>query len=502
MGESREGGQGSATITFYTNPAAISWPEDIVAGPDGALWFVNFRPGWIGRITTAGAATNYAHTGIDRPEAIAVGSDGALWFTNWGDNSIGRITTAGAVSIYPDPSISQPNEIAAGPDGALWFTNRGNNSIGRITTGGTISSYGGAGISAPVGIAAGSDGALWFTNVDNNSIGRITTGGAVTNYTGVGISQPLDITTGPDGALWFTNYGNGTIGRITTTGTVSNYADPGIIAPYYITAGPDGTLWFTNIGNFHSVNCITTTGAVTTYPAAADTGGGPTGITTGPDNAIWFSNSNTASIGRLRADCTPPVVTPPADVTIWTTGSSGAVVSYPPATATDNVGVTSGPTCTPASGSMSPVGTTTVTCTAEDAAGNVGSASFNVTVLFDGTPPTVSCSASPGTLWPPDHKLRVVTTAVTVEDAESGPAGFTLISVASDEPDDGLGDGDTADDIQGWMTGTADTEGLLRAERSGLGTGRVYTLTYEGADAAGNSAQCSTTVTVPHDQGK
>jgi hypothetical protein len=32
--------------------------------------------------------------------------------------------------------------------------------------------------------------------------------------------------------------------------------------------------------------------------------------------------------------------------------------------------------------------------------------------------------------------------------------------------------------------------------------GRVYMLTYEGADAAGNTAQCSTTVTVPHDKGK
>jgi DNA-binding beta-propeller fold protein YncE len=115
----------------------------------------------------------------------------------------------------------------------------------------------------------------------------------------------------------------------------------------------------------------------------------------------------------------------------------------------------------------------------------------------DATPPVVSCSASPGSLWPPNHKLRGVSTSVTVSDGGSGPAGFTLVQVTSNEPDDGLGDGDTANDIQGWQPGTPDTTGLLRAERSALGSGRVYTLTYEGADGAGNRARCTATVAVP-----
>ena len=118
---------------------------------------------------------------------------------------------------------------------------------------------------------------------------------------------------------------------------------------------------------------------------------------------------------------------------------------------------------------------------------------------LDTTPPTVTCSATPSSLWPPNHKLRDVTTAVTVQDDGSGPAGFQLVSVTSNEPDNGLGDGDTAMDIQGWAIGTNDTAGRLRAERSGHGTGRVYLLTYAGADAAGNTAQCSATVTVSHD---
>ena len=115
--------------------------------------------------------------------------------------------------------------------------------------------------------------------------------------------------------------------------------------------------------------------------------------------------------------------------------------------------------------------------------------------------PSVTCAATPSILWPPDHALVAITTAVTVTDSLSGPAGFALVEATSSEPDDGLGDGDTAGDIQGWNAGGADTSGWLRAERSANGPGRIYTLTYRGSDRAGNSRTCATTVTVPHNHG-
>jgi len=86
--------------------------------------------------------------------------------------------------------------------------------------------------------------------------------------------------------------------------------------------------------------------------------------------------------------------------------------------------------------------------------------------------------------------------SVNVTDTLSGPAGFTLVSTASNEPDSGGGD------IQGFTVGTAAMSGLLRAERLGAGTGRVYTFVYNGTDRAGNSATCRTNVVVPHDQGQ
>ena len=80
------------------------------------------------------------------------------------------------------------------------------------------------------------------------------------------------------------------------------------------------------------------------------------------------------------SDTTPPVVTVPSDISSTSTNLSGTAVTFD-VTATDNVAVTSGPTCSPASGSNFSVGTTTVTCTATDAAGNVGTASFTITIV-------------------------------------------------------------------------------------------------------------------------
>ena len=120
--------------------------------------------------------------------------------------------------------------------------------------------------------------------------------------------------------------------------------------------------------------------------------------------------------------------------------------------------------------------------------------SWEVDGISDSVPPTVACSASPHVLWPPNGKLVAVATTVSVTDSGSGPAGFSLVSVSSNE-------GDVATESQGWTTGTADTSGFLQAARLGSGNGRTYTLTYQGRDNAGNTATCAATVVVPHDQG-
>ncbi len=111
------------------------------------------------------------------------------------------------------------------------------------------------------------------------------------------------------------------------------------------------------------------------------------------------------------------------------------------------------------------------------------------------TPPTLSATASPSTLSPPNHRYQTVNATVAASDNSGVAPAVTLVSVMSNEPDDAPGDedGKTTNDI---VIVDEDTF-RLRAERSDNGTGRIYTITYRATDACGNTTTTSTTVTVP-----
>jgi hypothetical protein len=115
----------------------------------------------------------------------------------------------------------------------------------------------------------------------------------------------------------------------------------------------------------------------------------------------------------------------------------------------------------------------------------------------DTTPPAFSLSVEPDVLWPPNHKMVEITPSWEVSDNCDESLEVTLVSITMNEDDDGKGDGHTSDDIQ------VDDKGIwLRAERSGRGTGRVYTITYQAADDSGNVTVQEATVTVPHNRRK
>jgi hypothetical protein len=80
-----------------------------------------------------------------------------------------------------------------------------------------------------------------------------------------------------------------------------------------------------------------------------------------------------------KRDTTPPTISVPGGVTLDATSPAGAVVAYS-TSATDDVDPAPQITCLPVSGSIFPIGTSTVACTAVDAFGNSASGSFTITV--------------------------------------------------------------------------------------------------------------------------
>lgn len=94
----------------------------------------------------------------------------------------------------------------------------------------------------------------------------------------------------------------------------------------------------------------------------------------------------------IRRDTTSPQLALPADITVEATGPSGATVTYA-ASASDNLDSSPVLGCSPASGSVFPLGTTVVTCTALDDADNPSLGSFRVTMV-DTTPPLLVVSGN------------------------------------------------------------------------------------------------------------
>ncbi|MCB0670004.1 MAG: HYR domain-containing protein, partial [Saprospiraceae bacterium] len=160
-------------------------------------------------------------------------------------------------------------------------------------------------------------------------------------------------------------------------------------------------------------------------------------------------------------DETDPVITCPMNqIRDNAPGFCGSVVNYPAPTVSDNCDNSPVVVCSPPSGSFFPVGTTTVTCTATDDAGNMDECTFTVTVN-DSELPSITCPSG-----------------FTVECIDAIPACNALEAVVSDN-------------CPGVLTPTC-SEGPL----VGTACNGTITRTFTVFDAAGNMNTCQQLITI------
>jgi hypothetical protein len=70
---------------------------------------------------------------------IAVGSDGAIWFAQWYPNGVARVTTSGVVStVTLSASNAGGSAITLGADNKLWVAEGTSGALGRISAIGGI----------------------------------------------------------------------------------------------------------------------------------------------------------------------------------------------------------------------------------------------------------------------------------------------------------------------------------------------------------------------------
>jgi virginiamycin B lyase len=351
-------------VTEFPIPSMKVAAQQIVAGPEGDLWFTEqstgSEVGKIGRMTPEGAVIQQIEVpdtdseklpaskelpGYSEPLAIARGPGGSIWFTDNGENSeeerfVWRITLSkGTPELKAFPIKTKHASLASiveGPDGNMWFTEEytpEGGKIGQMTPEGKVmaefkipatealpSSTTEPVESFPGGLAQG-PGGLWFTDDGSNSenqnfIGRITTSGKINEFPiPIAESQPVAIAAGSNGDMWFTE-GKKMIGQITPTGEIKEFPVSGTsYSAEAIAPGPDGNMWFTD-ATTNAIGRITPTGEVKEFPIPT-VESNPGAIAAGLEGNMWFTEIEyglevKARIGRLTTPFTPTNVSPPA----------------------------------------------------------------------------------------------------------------------------------------------------------------------------------------------
>lgn len=170
-------------------------------------------------------------------------------------------------------------------------------------------------------------------------------------------------------------------------------------------------------------------------------------------DAVDAAGNNAAQVIRTVQvqDTLPPTIECPEPQTFGAVDASGAVVAYSPPTVSDIADATPTFVCTPASGSLFPLGDTIVACTATDFSGNAANCEFTISVV-DTTPPIISLNGT-----------SVITLEANV-DSFTDPG-----AIATDNVDGGVQVNVGGDVVDPATIGT-------------------YVITYNAVDTAGNHA--------------
>ena len=208
---------------------------------------------------------------------------------------------------------------------------------------------------------------------------------------------------------------------------------------------------------------------------------------TGSALTVNFSVGGSASFPGDYSQSGAATFTPPTATVTFGAGNSTAAVSVTPLS-----------DCTVE-------GPETVEFTVQPGSGyGVGSPSMatgTITNTPDSTPPVITMIPNVNMmLWPPDHSYHnvAVTDFVASASDDCDPTvnlnSVYILKITSDEAEDGAADGNTLNDI---VIGASCKTAQLRAERSGSGDGRVYTITFKVKDSSGNFTTATAKVTVP-----
>ena len=339
---------------------------------------------------------------------IAVDSSGNIFVADAIGNNVRKFSSTGTpISTIGstgsgDGQFNGPVGIAIDSANNLYVADSGNNRIQKFNSAGTfVTKWGTVGsangeFNAPQGVAVDNGGTVYVADTGNNRAQLFSSTGTFVEAVGSAgsgdgqFSGPADVAATAAGTFFYVvDRDNFRVQKFSTTATAPT-----------ANAGPDQTVecaGATTAVNLDGSASTAGSGTINSYSWAE----GATPLGTGAMLTVNLpvgthtitltvtdtgGGSDTDDVVITVQDTLAPDISCPANVVVnlpLNSTATSMVVNYPDVTATDSCSSTVTVNSTPASGSVFPIGTTTVNATADDGAGHVSACSFTVTVQYN-----------------------------------------------------------------------------------------------------------------------